>query len=97
MGYYTRFDLTDNRKDIIQALGEVSGYGEEINTYSELKWYTCEADMRKVSQMFPDRLVTVHGEGEEVGDIWSMYAKNGKIQFEKATIVVAPFDESKLK
>lgn len=97
MGYYTRFDLSDNRPEIIQALGEVSGYGEEIDNFSELKWYTCEADMIKVSKMFPDELITVHGEGEESGDIWSRYAKNGKIQFEKATIVVAPFDECKLK
>jgi hypothetical protein len=36
------------------------------------------------------------GEGEESGDIWKMYALNGKYQMEKAVITIGAFDVNKL-
>lgn len=96
MGYQTSYDLSDNSDEVNNLLGEVSGY-ETIDRYEEIKWYSCHKDMVKVSKMLPDQLITVHGEGEESRDIWSAYALNGKIQVERAEIVVGKFDESKLK
>jgi hypothetical protein len=61
------------------------------------KWYDINEDMKKYSNQFPDVLFTINGEGEESGDIWCTYFKNGKRQEEIAEIQTAPFDESKLK
>lgn len=95
MGYYTRFNISTNNDDIKEALNEISGYGDVESDH--IKWYSCQEDMIKVSLMFPDKVIKVSGEGEDSGDIWTRYAKNGKVQYEQAQIVVAPYDESKLK
>lgn len=96
MGYYTVHDIDENSDEVVQALIDVSGYGDGLKDES-VKWYSCFDDMKRVSKMFPDTLIKVRGEGEDAGDIWEAYAKNGKIQVEKAVITTAPFDESKLK
>jgi len=36
------------------------------------------------------------GEGEEAGDLWNEYFKNGKSQIERAKIVIETYDPSKL-
>ena len=55
--------------------------------------------MISISKKFPEVLFTLSGEGEESGDIWMKYFKNGKVQNAntKVTISHDPFDESKLK
>lgn len=95
MGYYTQYDISENSEEIIEAIENKSGYsciGEDV-----IKWYSCRQDMREVSLLFPDTVLVVSGEGEESGDIWKAYYKNGKEQMEKARIVIADFDESKLQ
>jgi hypothetical protein len=37
------------------------------------------------------------GEGEEAGEMWKKYFKNGKLQTCKATITFDRYDESKLR
>jgi hypothetical protein len=69
----------------------VGGYGESI------KWYDHESDIKAFSKRFPDVVFTLHGEGEESGDIWVKYFKDGKMQKVEAQIVFAPFDEGQLK
>lgn len=96
MGYYTQYDITDNDLEVREALVGISGY-EHIDEDDAIKWYSCEKDMKEVSKMFPDKLITVSGIGEENGDVWVSYAKNGKVYCEKAKIVLEPFNESKLK
>lgn len=61
------------------------------------KWYEHEEDMRRVSKVFPSVLFTLRGEGEESGDIWVKYFKDGKMQVAKAEIKLGPFDPSQLK
>lgn len=61
------------------------------------KWYDCEKDMRRISQQFPDYLLTLRGEGEETGDIWVAYFLGGLMQKEIAVITLGEFDPSKLK
>lgn len=98
MGYYTRFNLTEhgNSEEVIARINEVSGhpYGVESD---EIKWYNWNEDIVKVSNLFPDTLITISGVGEEFPDMWIAYAKNGKIQVEEAIITYPPFDETKLK
>ncbi len=61
------------------------------------KWYTHREDLLEISNRFPDVLFTLNGEGEESRDIWKLYIRNGKSQLEKAEILIADFDESKLR
>ena len=96
MGYYTYYDLevegiTDN-VDYKHEIAEISGY---TNLFDGLyKWYDHEQDMRKLSARYPECLFTLRGEGEESGDIWVEYHKNGKMQRCEAKITFDPFDES---
>ena len=60
-------------------------------------WYDHDNDMKALSKEFPDVLFTLHGIGEEAGDIWVKYFRNGKVQSVKGRIVFDPFDPKKLK
>lgn len=63
----------------------------------DVKWYDHDKDMKKYSLQFPDIIFTLHGEGEDAGDLWVKYYKNGKVQECKAKIIFDSFDESALK
>jgi hypothetical protein len=52
--------------------------------------------MKEVSKQHPDIVFELHGEGEEAGDIWYKYYKNGKMQVCKGHITFDEYDESKL-
>lgn len=95
MGYYTRFDISNNSQEVVDAINIGSGY-DDVQEDS-IKWYSCLDDCKRISKDFPDTVIEVSGEGEEVGDIWTAYFKNGKMQYEKAQIVLGEYDESKLK
>jgi len=101
MGYYTHHKLeiiegndfvTDYAKEISEATG--AGYSNCFD--DSIKWYEHEKDMRKYSKKHPNVLFKLSGEGEESGDIWIEYYKNGKIQKCEATISFEDYDESKL-
>lgn len=102
MGYYTDFNLTNDSfidgEGIAEALSEISGYPwtSRLEMYG-VKWRNHEKDMRALSKKFPDVLFTLEGEGEESGDIWKQYHKNGLCQHAKAEIVFSPFDAAELK
>ena len=108
MGYYTSYkldtepkiDLTD---DILYTMSD--GYqwcGTKFGGWSTeepCKWYDFDQHMKEFSKKreYKDVLFTLTGEGEESGDIWAAYYKNGLKQFARATIAFEPFDETKLK
>lgn len=101
MGYRTRFEISiqDGVKEFDEYINEIeqlSGY--QYNFLKDgAKWYQCEHDMRIISANNPNVLFTVKGEGEESGDIWAAYFRNGLCQTENAKIVVEPFNELKLR
>lgn len=98
MGYYTDYDFSDNRHDVIEAIHEISGYGSGVDGRIDgVKWYDHHEHLLKISKQFPDDVITISGVGEEEGDIWKTYYKNGKHQHCEAVITFAPYDESKLK
>ena len=80
--------------------------GETITDYSLMafvrdeadscKWYEHTKDMIKLSKLFPDILFTLHGEGEEAGDMWYKYYLNGKVQIAEAKTTFDEFDPEKL-
>ena len=100
MGYYTKHSL--------QVIGGVPGYSyeEEIGKVSEYgpcvfddsyKWRSFEEDMNLVSNKHLDVLFVVNGEGEESGDLWISYSKNGVTYRDIPEIVYPSFDPSKLE
>lgn len=44
----------------------------------EIKWYDNHEDMIEFSKKHPNAVFLLSGEGEEQGDIWKAYYKNGK-------------------
>lgn len=98
MGYYTEYKLEiingDESVDYKKEIGEISGY-ENVES-DPIKWYDNVRDMKTLSNKYPDVLFKLNGNGEENGDIWVSYFKNGKCQYCKAEITFAEFDESKL-
>ena len=77
-----------------REIANLSGYSYPFE--DSCKWYDHEADMRTYSTQHPDILFTLSGEGENSGDMWRKYFKNGKMQKALATISYDDFDESKL-
>jgi len=112
MGYYTNYTMQvsdkgdeiedyiterrDRDDDFFYALScyDVDGYWQ---SEEPAKWYDHQKEVAELSKKFPYVLFTLHGEGEESGDIWIKYFKNGKVQICTAIIVFDEFDESKLK
>lgn len=110
MGYYTDFEVSvvdGDDNDVIaleEALGKYtaysfSSYPNDGNVYlNDAKWYDHEKDMLVVSKLpqFAGKLLLVHGDGEESGDVWDMWVKDGK-KFRGTYVMIAPeFSEDKL-
>ena len=84
---------------LAEALGkEDYNGGISINRLLEdaSDWRRHEDDMRELSLKFPGVLFTLNGAGEEAGDLWVKYFKNGKMQEERIPEELPDFDESKL-
>lgn len=64
--------------------------------YANAKWYDWEEDMRLLSKRFPNILFRLHGEGENIDDLWNAYFVGGKSQVCYAEIVYGEFDPSQL-
>ncbi len=106
MGYRTMHTLsadTDNEKFII-IVKELWEFSEEADfaldengdAATPAKWYDNEDDLVEFSQKYPDIVFTLEGEGEESGDIWKKYFKNGEKQIAHTEIKIDEYDESKL-
>lgn len=104
MGYYTNFTLEINVSDetiIPQFREECDDASYALDDGGDCsdssKWYDCESDLKTFSVKHPEVLFTLSGEGEETGDLWILYVKNGKSQHCQAIITYPAFDESLLK
>jgi len=101
MGYETRFKLKA-RADLISEFRASCDYaegalGDDGTPADSYKWYDHEEDLKRFSKKYPEELFELYGEGEEAGDLWFLYVKNGKSQRCMGKVVFDPFDESKLK
>jgi hypothetical protein len=100
MGYYTKFNLEviNDHSDVHHLqISQASEYGCDDIFEDDIKWYTHDEDMRSYSTKYPDLIFKLSGEGEEAGDMWVKYYKNGKMQRCHAKITFDEFDEEKLK
>ena len=84
----------EENEDIVFAVGN---FIDEQGDGEDCKWYEHDKDMIKMSLVFPDVIFLLEGEGEESGDIWKKYYKNGKIQICKAKMTFDDFDVLKLQ
>ena len=87
---------------LITELEEISEYEgwfdvNEGYIYIDAKWYEYDDNMIEVSKNNKDVLFIVDGDGEESGDIWRKFYKNGKSADVTPSIMYPEFDESKLK
>ena len=108
MGYQTYMCIEISEggpalEQVAEKVGEVTGepgvaFWESALQGEGVKWYDRESDMRKVSTRFPEAVFTLRGEGEDPGDQWVEYYKNGKLQVEeRPEWNPPPFDPAKLK
>lgn len=109
MGYTTYFTVSRNdgepfTSEQLEALNELDIFDDDTEEGDRVvalegaaKWYTCSADMKEFSLAFPDVVFKLHGEGEEAGDLWDEYFKNGMSQECRADIIYPDYDEEKLQ
>ena len=80
MGYYTAHEL-----EIVEGNDFETNYEAEISSdsvYSDcfeesIKWYDHQKEIIAFSKKHPKTLFKLSGEGEENGDMWEEYYKNG--------------------
>jgi len=107
MGYYTTFRLSVRNGEVTEEMktklketkpDDFTDYYIEnlLEGFYEAKWYDWKEDLKELSKTFPNEVFELSGYGEEQEDIWRAYFKNGKIQMEKAEIVIGEYDETKL-
>lgn len=112
MGYYTTYELkwnVDNSKtdwnvisdEIARRQNEDRDFFYGVDSAGDpsetCKWYEHEEELKKFSKLYPDVLFELSGEGEDPGDIWKKYFKNGKMQVCMAELKFPSFDESKME
>jgi hypothetical protein len=96
MGYNTRYSLAvddgeDEKHDA--AIVAASGYGILFDGES-FHWYSHEEYMTAYSKQHPGAQFAMSGEGEESGDAWVQWFKDGKMQewfLEVSTPTAPPF------
>lgn len=99
MGYITRYSInTVPYEPVVELIIANDDDLWPIHEDAEpCKWYQHEEDMVRFSKEYPDTVFELTGEGEDAGDLWRKYFKNGKVQVCDAIITYPPFDESKLE
>jgi hypothetical protein len=95
-------DLAQAALITMESAGVEIGYGYDflkdlLDDDNDAKWYEHEQNMREWSARAPDVLFTLEGEGEEAGDVWKKYFKDGKMQICRAVLTFEPYDPAKLK
>lgn len=99
MGYNTRYHLTypdtpfDQVDKLDQELEEVCEDYGFVAAGEPCKWYDHEDDLRAFSKSKPGLLLKLKGEGEEAGDLWVKYFRDGLMQECRAKIVYPEMDE----
>lgn len=106
MGYYTYYKCEiQNRKQISDETWEqalnitIPSYDVPLRSIGEnhIKWYEHEEEMKDISKKFPAAIFKLSGEGENAGDLWIKYFKNGKMQECPGQIIYEEYNEKKLQ
>lgn len=71
--------------------------GTYIESDTAIKWYDHDDDCAEMSKHFPGVVFRLEGVGEDNGDLWTAYYKNGLCQICRAVLTRPPYDPTKLK
>lgn len=95
MGYYSDFSLEiiPENDTILKAIEHDETELAYIARGNRSKFYNHEETLVKISLKYPEYIFKLHGVGENEGDLWDKYFKNGKIQRCVAEIVIPPMTE----
>jgi hypothetical protein len=104
MGYYTNYNLKvvgKKSEGVIEELRKENESAEcaltsEGFSEQEVKWYGHEDELKEFSLKHPKLLFVLDGSGEENGDLWIKYIKNGKCQFCPAIVKYNKYSPKKL-
>ena len=99
MGYYTEYDMEVIGDDDFNHKNEItqgSGYSCLFDG-DDIKWYDHEQQLRDHSENYPDLLFKLSGRGEEAGDSWVKYFKNGLMQICRVMETYEKYDILKLQ
>jgi len=112
MGYYTNFTLSIHEGEadldaVRESITKISGgytfcyytsalRDNALHSEDAYKWYEFEDDCKKLSLEYSGVVFKLHGEGEEAGDLWDAYFKDGKSQTCKASLAYPPYDPLQL-
>lgn len=66
----------------------------ELFDGDECKWYDHDTDMLKVTKKHPGVVFILDGEGEESGDIWRNFYRDGKVLKWRPEINLPDFNEA---
>lgn len=110
MGYRTYYNLNINNPEVSdeQALLMIADlrtedsdawYALDADGHSSLNatWYNCDEDLKALSLKYPGIIFELSGTGDESGDLWSTYYKDGKMQHCPVELTYPPYDETKLQ
>jgi len=108
MGYYTDYELQvvdENNNNVYEPIEVLLELNEDAKyalyndgeTKDRCKWYDAQPDVLEFSKKYPDLLFVLSGSGDENGDLWKYYAKNGKGYYQEAVIMFPEFDVEKMK
>lgn len=101
MGYYTNYELEVEgsgpvydkfMREIDNIVVARDNYDLDVRKlmdggYDEMKWYEHDEDMKQMSSEWPNMLFILKGAGEERGDVWKAWYRNGGIHKLKAKVV----------
>ncbi len=87
MGYYTEFAIqtkpeVDNLQGLVESEEDIpDGHVIDGTWYNceSVKWYDHEEDMKHLSKTAPGILFALRGFGENAGDEWIEFFKDGKM------------------
>lgn len=72
----------DPEFDIGYSLDDYASDNEDLGPFSvggdDIKWYDHDKDVMKISVKHPELTIILDGKGEESGDIWRKFFRNGK-------------------
>lgn len=87
MGYITTFSLhlvSGKKSDFEKLLADIKdkfdldfSQGNSVET----TWYDHESDMQELSKKYPGLIVSLDGNGEDIGDDWCKRFYNGEVEF----------------
>ena len=86
-------EAIQNNEDMEYAVGSIT---EEYYNDS-CKWYEHREDMIEFSKKFPNVVFELEGSGENSGDLWKEYYKDGSYQYCPAILTYEEYSSDKLK